>query len=78
MKERKKDRGWKKRISVREQSTLKEQRKKGDTRGMFNVWYPLNKIPRASRNIVNRSSEKLKLNRNQRPDESGDKHCQRF
>lgn len=78
MKERKKDRGWKKRISVREQSTLKEQRKKGDTRGMFNVWYPLNKIPRASRNIVNRSSEKLKLNRNQRPDENGDKHCQRF
>lgn len=32
----------------------REQRKKGETRGMFNVWYPLNKIPRAPRNIVNR------------------------
>lgn len=28
--------------------------RKGETRGMFNVWYPLNKIPRAPRNTVNR------------------------
>lgn len=28
--------------------------RKGKQEVMFNVWYPLNKIPRAPRNIVNR------------------------
>ena len=64
--EREKYGGWKRRISIGEQSALKEQRKKGETRGMFNVWYPLNKIPRAPRNIVNREfREELELNGNQ-------------